>query len=259
MCGIFCSVSRTNQILPTDDIAKRLQARGPDSAWTVYAKYALDPSQRDTLKDETFLTFHSTVLSLRGSQTVVQPYQGPDKKFTLCWNGEAWSIDGRCTFNNDTEAVYQLLANASAAQSDSDVLEKDIGSGTEVVEALSRICGPYAFVFFDHPRGRLFFGRDFLGRRSLMKRITNEGDLIISSISDGNVAQGWDEIEADGVYCVDLQLTNDAMPFSSSQLRTWGNFTAKRFQYIFSHGPAMDAVSAASVRFSRFLSERLSS
>lgn len=248
MCGIFCSLSRRKQLLPTHVISERLHARGPDSSGTKCIKDSPNLSQQQNFRDEIFLTFHSTVLSLRGPQTVVQPYQGQDNEFTLCWNGEAWNFDGRCSFNNDTEAVHQLLADASAAHFDFNVSKTDVGCGHVIAKTLSRINGPYSFVFFDASRGKLFLGRDFLGRRSLMRRTTNEGDLIISSISDGNIADGWAEIEADGVYCVDLRLVNDLVPFQAPHLRRWGSFSVEVFDYNFSHIPGTGAADVASVR-----------
>jgi hypothetical protein len=83
----------------------------------------------------------------------------------------------------------------------------------------------------------LFFGRDILGRRSLLRRLTNYGDLIISSVSDGHHDGGWAEIEADGVYCIDLHIMDavavwPGSKFSSgSYMRQLGRFIAAPAPY----------------------------
>ena len=81
---------------------------------------------------------------------------------------------------------------------------------TEIANKLSTVAGPYAFVAYDPDLGILCFGRDFLGRRSLLTRVTDDGDFLLSSISDSPESSGWSEVEADGVYCVDLQRTADS-------------------------------------------------
>jgi len=74
-------------------------------------------------------------------------------------------------------------------------------------KALAEISGPYAFVYHDASNGILFFGRDFLGRRSLLTLTTADGDLLISSVAGEQCKSEdppWFEVEADGVYYVDL-------------------------------------------------------
>ena len=239
MCGIFCSLGTTHHILPNDEIKRRLVSRGPDSRNTVETLYPRTTAQKhDTSTRDIPVTLCSTVLSLRGSLTVTQPYQDSEGKYTLCWNGEAWSIDGEPTSGNDTKAIHRLLVDSLKPSSTFDNPHiEPLASARIVSEALSRVAGPYAFVFFDHSRGRLFFGRDSLGRRSLLRRLTNYGDLVISSVSDGNPDDGWTEIEADGVYCIDLHIMDAVAVWpgskvsSGSYMRQLGRFIAAPAPY----------------------------
>jgi asparagine synthetase B (glutamine-hydrolysing) len=194
-------------LLPNDEIRRRLVNRGPDSINTTETICPRTTArEQDAPPRDIHVTIFSTVLSLRGSVTVIQPYQDPDGKYTLCWNGEAWSIGGEPTRGNDTRAIHRLLVDALESSSSVEHSSQETLRGARIVaEALSQVAGPYAFVLFDHARRRLFFGRDFLGRRSLLKQVTYDGDLLISSITDGNPANGWTEIEAVGVYCIDLR------------------------------------------------------
>ena len=239
MCGIFCALSGSHAILPNDELMQRLRNRGPDSNNTLRLKYSwTSPPEHYQLTQCVQISFYSTVLSLRGSQTVTQPYQDLKGKYTLCWNGEAWSIGGKPTSGNDTEAVHSLLANALESSSNGDDALTDLTESAErIAKALSQVSGPYAFVFFDQLRGRVFFGRDFLGRRSLLRSTTQNGDLLISSVSGGQRDDAWTEIEPDGVYYVDLRATDDVgiddSPSSSAQSRICGRFVAVTAPYNF--------------------------
>ena len=181
------------------------------------------------------VTLRSTLLSLRGSEIVRQPYRDEGANGVLMWNGEAWTIKNREALDgNDTEAVYSIL-NEAVMQAPKD--ETLLGSATTVARALSQVAGPYAFVFFDPVRRRLFFGRDFLGRRSLLRRITDLGEIILSSVSDGVSNDGWTEVDADGVYCVDLAHS----PTLDGPFSPWGQFAVAHIPYNFAH--SADAMS----------------
>ena len=241
MCGIFCSLGSIRPLLPNDEIRRRLVNRGPDSINTTEIICPHTTArQQDASPRDIHVTLCSTVLSLRGSVTVTQPYQDPDGKYTLCWNGEAWSIGGEPTRGNDTRAIHRLLVDALDSTSTVGHSHPEpLGSARVVAAALSQVAGPYAFVLFDHVHRRLFFGRDFLGRRSLLKQVTHDGDLIISSITDGDPANGWTEIEAVGVYCIDLRNIGYVAPFRGpevpvgSQVRQLGQFIPALVPYNF--------------------------
>ena len=251
MCGIFCTLSATHHILPDATLEHLLHNRGPDSRQTIRTEHVRTTCQKDdTSTSDIHITFHSTVLSLRGSRTVSQPYKDLDGNFTLCWNGEAWTIGDRPPLvGNDTEAVHRLLANTlkSSFNQSGVELEEPLASAAKIAEALSQVAGPYAFVFLDHARGRLFVGRDFFGRRSLLTRITSGGDLTISSVSDGVAGNDWMEIEADGVYCVDLHKMDAVAIWPDPQYRRWGRFNAALAPYAFAEDAVTDTKTSFSV------------
>lgn len=218
MCGIFCALSRTQHVLPSLELQNRLNSRGPDSSRVL---------QLSSSTGDVNITLCATVLCLRGSKTVTQPLQDDGCGFTLCWNGEAWRINDKPTPGNDTEAVHRLLVDALSAPSRGSI-EPDTFSGLKhVADGLSRIAGPYAFIFLDHLRNTLFLGRDFLERRSLLYTTTATGDLIFSSVSDStDSTEQWQELDANGVYAISLnRAVAEAMP-SSVEQRTLGNYAA---------------------------------
>lgn len=233
MCGIFCSISKHRHVPTTPQLHKLLQARGPDST-----------GQTSTIVDiddvKTYVTLKSTVLSLRGDRTVSQPYQDSSLANALCWNGEAWSIGGLPTAGDDTQSMHSLLIEATKTPdhaAHSALCQRKFVAET-VARHLSTVAGPYAFVFYDKAHSRMLFGRDFLGRRSLLRRITDKGELLLSSVSTGSdtsqeAGEGsqWTEVEADGLYCVDFA-TND-LHSTSPGVERWGDFKVLKVPYHF--------------------------
>lgn len=191
MCGIFASLSRQQHVAPNQGTAHFLDNRGPDCSRTI----------ERTIQSTTpvHALFRSTVLALRGSSLVPQPLVDDDSGSILCWNGEAWEIGQEPVTGNDSLAVFQLFRDACTQSSD---------TCSAVVRCVSLIRGPYAFVFYDAISRRLFYGRDCLGRRSLLQSSNGAGDLALSSICDNQVSDNWHEVEADGIYMVDLDTFN---------------------------------------------------
>ncbi|RCI15479.1 hypothetical protein L249_3539 [Ophiocordyceps polyrhachis-furcata BCC 54312] len=183
MCGIYVSISFPPSSFSSDHhepqtpgLLARLRNRGPDHVGHV--------RERLEFKGRSLsLSLTSTVLALRGDGITRQPLIDADTGSVLCWNGEAWSIASHPVQGNDAEAVLA----ACHAQS--------------VVDALRAVEGPFAFVYLDRPAARLYYGRDRLGRRSLLMKPGDPWSL--ASIADVPAA-GWTEVEADGFYFLSL-------------------------------------------------------
>lgn len=208
MCGIFFSISEGNRLTPDEELLDALRKRGPDSMGTRSLTVTVQsvPSS-NTFTQTRLLTFVSTVLSLRGDSVIDQPLEDPDSGSLLCWNGEAWKIDNALVQGNDAKAVFDLLLQASQSCS---TCPQDGSSSPDqglqnAIQAIASITGPYAFVFYDAQSRRVFYGRDALGRRSLVTKRYGAGSIAISSVSDAAEVDGWEEVEADGVYMLDLE------------------------------------------------------
>ncbi|KAL7276321.1 hypothetical protein RUND412_000692 [Rhizina undulata] len=185
MCGILFKLSPTPGT-PSATLKRLISRRGPDSTRTHTTAF---PSNSPTHH----LTFTASVLSLRGDHIAVQPLVDNLSSSVLCWNGEAWRISGEPLERgvNDGEAIFRLLLLSTSSPSED-----------EVAKVFENVSGPFAFVFWDARRGRLWWGRDCLGRRSLVYRWDEFGALVVASVGDGR--EGWREVEADGVYYLDL-------------------------------------------------------
>jgi len=238
MCGIFCSLSRTSHVSPDADVLQLLQRRGPDSTSCAQHTFG-DDCEETSLQGENggkiFLNFTSTVLSLRGSRTVSQPLQNSDGSHVLCWNGEAWLIAAHPAKGNDTEAVFTLLSAATSQSRAANSSDQD--TSDTIAKHMATTAGPYAFVFFDRHAGKLYLGRDFLGRRALLWRTNESGDLLISSVTSGSHENAWSEIEADGIYCIDLHVASQQAEISNQALGAPSSFAISKVSYhVATHG-----------------------
>lgn len=188
MCGIFFSLSRHGHVIPDETTAALLRNRGPDHTGLH------QPVVSQHHGTQLHVTFLSTVLSLRGVEVVSQPLLDETRGSVLCWNGEAWSVGGDVVTGNDSSIVFHALLEAT----------KSHDHRAAVVRLLSNIRGPYAIVFYDALNRLIYYARDCLGRRSLLKKTTSDGSLVLSSVCDNATGEAWNEIEADGIYVVDL-------------------------------------------------------
>jgi asparagine synthetase B (glutamine-hydrolysing) len=198
MCGIFCSISRHTYIGPDAATEQLLRNRGPDSIGRHQVLVGAEGRQDAEAPCLVHATFLSTVLSLRGTSVVNQPLQDPHTASILCWNGEAWSVGQDLVTGNDSQLIFAKLL---AASTNADCVETSIRA---VITLMACIKGPYAFVFYDAPHKLVYYGRDCLGRRSLLRKTTLDDTLILSSVCDNASGESWAEVEADGIYIVDL-------------------------------------------------------
>jgi asparagine synthetase B (glutamine-hydrolysing) len=183
MCGILFRLFRKCPVTdPCPLLLEAISRRGPDSLKTHQVE-----------RDDVILTFTSSVLALRGTGVTVQPQVDEADGSVLCWNGEAWRVDGKdLPRHNDTVEVFNLLKSASSSDP------------ADFIKALRSIEGPFAFLFYDAVNDRIWYGRDCLGRRSLLIR-KNDQHLEISSVAVGEHSKGWTEVDADGVYMLNLK------------------------------------------------------
>lgn len=197
MCGIFFSLSHTGPILPDASTEQLLKHRGPDSKGTLQTEILVDGHRLCA-------TFVSTVLALRGTSIVEQPLSDSASGSIFAWNGEAWAIAGQPISGNDSQRVFDSLfatCKSVATNSRTSSLEA-------VTKLLCEIRGPFAFVFYDALHSYIYYGRDCLGRRSLLRKSTPNNELILSSVCESSGNDKWVEVEAEGLYVVDLKGTS---------------------------------------------------
>ncbi|KAI4164635.1 MAG: hypothetical protein LQ342_001609 [Letrouitia transgressa] len=192
MCGIYASLG-VGQTSISSSTLRLLRGRGPDR--TKSLSFEVGPK---------VLSCTSTVLSLRGKDVVGQPIQDSSGSF-LCWNGEAWNLGNTVVCGNDAVTVFSSLLESTNRGSER-VEDPDFITEPQqkTLNVLTSIRGPYAFVFYDANNQNLYYGRDVLGRRSLLHKEDPDGTFYISSICDDSVPDGWTEVEANGIYVLNL-------------------------------------------------------
>ncbi|ETI22436.1 hypothetical protein G647_06511 [Cladophialophora carrionii CBS 160.54] len=191
MCGIFFSLARARELCPDDLVKDELIARGPDSYKQLHI--AVPAAPRDIV-----LTFVSSVLALRGDYVQQQPLQESSSGSVLCWNGEAWKVEGTAVQGNDSARIFDLLVHASHSGGCQDHRQR-------IVQVLSAIAGPFAFVFYDAPNSTVYYGRDQLGRRSLLVAHGRDDSLTVCSAFTNPLDAGDAEVSTSALHFVSLE------------------------------------------------------
>ncbi|CAF0869194.1 unnamed protein product [Adineta ricciae] len=160
MCGIcFCLHTQPN-VAPIDYTP--LNARGPDFQ-KQYGPIALTP--------DLYVTFAVSVLSIRGFKQE-QPFVDDDGNI-LIYNGEIY------------EAPFQIK------ESDNDgvlLFEhfKQCSTDMDICQLISQLEGCFAFIYYQKQTNCLYYGRDRLGRRSLMYSMIDDNQsnlkMILTSV-----------------------------------------------------------------------------
>ncbi|KAL8674531.1 MAG: hypothetical protein Q9168_001049 [Polycauliona sp. 1 TL-2023] len=196
MCGIFFTYSSDSDVALSSELFDRLTRRGPDHVGRSSSKCSTGS-----------IIFISSVLSLRGEGVVKQPLDDSHTGSVLCFNGEAWYLDNAVIPGNDTQVVFDLLLQATAEVDPLPLLGHRDPVGQAVVKALSRISGPYAFIYYEARHNQLFYGRDPMGRRSLLT-YKGEESFMVSSVPFNAASGGtWTEVEANGIYAISSDFT----------------------------------------------------
>lgn len=184
MCGIYASISAQRPRSLSEAAKQLLCRRGPDHLGEASTQFVTQDGKTCQV------SLLSSVLAMRGGHLVAQPFVDPLSGSCLCWNGEAWKIGTDAVNGNDGQAVFDTLLKASCSSQPRD----------KVLTVLRSISGPFAFVYLDKTNNSIYFGRDRLGRRSLLfRKETNDAVLELSSIGDPSTG-GWNEIEVETFY-----------------------------------------------------------
>ncbi|XP_014292257.1 asparagine synthetase domain-containing protein 1 [Halyomorpha halys] len=195
MCGIFCNISRDN--IQTTCNHELLKNRGPD-AFNV-TEISLDGDWK--------ASFAGSTLWTQGLNIKSQPLAHSNGSILL-WNGDKYSdlhASSNCTRSineNDSEDVLYHLVNGN-------------------ISYFEQITGPYAFIFYNSKKNELWFGRDVLGRHSLLWLISQKS-IILSSVAEHKSLNVLTEVPSCGLFKI-LLTTCDI----SIELFPWSHMIPK--------------------------------
>lgn len=195
MCGICVSVAfmktKEDQKLnhfnshTKKQLKECLLRRGPDSFNEFAQGYK-----------ETFdLYFCSSVLHLRGSHLIDQPVTD-ETNSVFMWNGEVFT-EGLVNHRTESDTLF---------------MARQMFNARSILDVLSRIEGPYAFVFYESSTGFLWFGRDIFGRRSLLWNFKESVFQLCSVAADIHEGK-WQEVPTGSVFYVDLNVSHEKQAF----------------------------------------------
>ena len=206
MCGFLFSCSLAGPIVPPVSLIELLKRRGPDSLNIVHRSINPRTSSVEVPYKKLHLLFVASVLSLRGKKLIPQPLVDGDTGSLFVWNGEAWSINGQAIGGNDAEHVFQsLLSFARELHWNTFESSANIISARDAVKkVIGTIRGPFSYLFYDAMTNHIFYGRDRLGRRSLLQKGEAAYELSISSVSDGLPYVPWIEVDSSGIHSLNL-------------------------------------------------------
>lgn len=183
MCGIFCSIhrpERDSESIRQWNICKdAIAARGPD--------YLTE--KRSTLSHNWHGYFAAAVLWMQGLGVTTQPTLDDDENLLL-WNGDLFS---GCLAKDDV--------------CDTNIISAELRSTTDIMSVLRKIEGPYCFVYYQKSSHTLYFGRDIIGRHSLLLKVDSKADsLTLASVANKKI-QGIVEVPAIGIFAMNLNMS----------------------------------------------------
>eukprot|EP01127_Copromyxa_protea_P021803 TRINITY_DN759_c3_g1_i1.p1 TRINITY_DN759_c3_g1~~TRINITY_DN759_c3_g1_i1.p1 ORF type:complete len:585 (+),score=113.26 TRINITY_DN759_c3_g1_i1:274-2028(+) len=180
-----------------------LRRRGPDSFQTVQFPIGLGGVDANNAAagvnldkvdvSSPFFWGAGAVLHIRGPVPQAQPLV--DQGNFLLFNGEVFGGLEVAEHQNDTLALWNCLLECSAPSS--------------VQETMKRLRGPWAFAFYQKKTSTLYFGRDPVGRRSLLISY-KKNNLALSSVFLDDPYFSWNEVDTHGIYSIQFSETESA-------------------------------------------------
>ncbi|GAC93803.1 asparagine synthetase [Pseudozyma hubeiensis SY62] len=210
-------------------VLDNIRDRGPDCSSSVQHEFRA-PSSTAASSSATItawtLSLTSSVLSLRGDGITQQPLTSSDGQLLLAWNGQIFDWDSNASshatssrvrlVSGENDGIISLDRIQQLLDQQKDHDKSPSSTGSALNAALSEIEGPYAFVLLDRRESKLYFGRDPLGRRSLLlQRLPQHSTLAIVSVAGGESPHGLDpedsrsgatltEIDCSSLWHIDL-------------------------------------------------------
>ncbi|CAG8454408.1 1846_t:CDS:10 [Ambispora gerdemannii] len=277
MCGILVQFVRQHFAIDNNNgknnndtclglrLIEQNKKRGPDAQNYYHEIITLsnDNKNNDTIAKENersdYLEFYGATLHLRGQNLMKQPVRDNDR--VLLWNGEIFDGIEVSKHENDTEKLFEALKSCDQAAANVNNMRNNSERDelNPIAQTLAKIEGPFSFVYWESSRRKLWFGRDCLGRRSLLWHLpTSKSDRFIltsvgevnnksKKIDDSTIPIGRDEqnnglhfeeVPATGFFCLNL----DDVYYSGfneldEYLIDFFSYQAESFEKLFIHYP----------------------
>ncbi len=143
----------------------------------------------------------AAVLHMRGESLTPQPHRDAHGN-ALLFNGEVFGALGLGDADSDTDSVLSALASATEPHRDVPAS----CAAAAILEFLGRLEGPHALVFWHSASATLWYARDGMGRRSLLRcwPAAHRGGLVLCSVAHAATrvvasSDAWEELPTDGI------------------------------------------------------------
>ena len=206
MCGILLCMSKdenaAKQVIKT--LTETISNRGPDSYHRIDITEQLSTKNDREPSSKIHITFVGCVLWLRGQCPQSQPLINQQNGDLFLWNGDVFEGVDMDAKQCDTSVLGELLSDPNL----------------NIPQFMSNIRGPFAFIYYQRNFKRLWFGRDFFGRHSLLIHKSKDY-LILSSATGNDLCSKLDfiEVPAAGIYQTDLDFFENQVISLSPYLR----------------------------------------
>ncbi|KAF8924985.1 hypothetical protein BGZ58_001243 [Dissophora ornata] len=168
MCGILFGIQDQGTAASQEPYQRTWSAlqelnarRGPSAQDTYNVSTAQCGANVANGQNSADLTFYGAVLHLRGDIVTRQPHVSPQTENVLIWNGEIFDGIFIDHHQNDGQVLMGQLEGISTEHGSDKHSALFLG-------IMAKIEGPYAFVYYHSTSRTVYFGRDCLGRRSLL-------------------------------------------------------------------------------------------
>lgn len=98
----------------------------------------------------------------------------------------------------------------------------ELQSSTDIISVLRKIEGPYCLIYYQKSSNTLYFGRDIIGRHSLLLKVDNKANsLTLASVANKRM-KGIVEVPAIGIFAMNLnnsQINLACYPWKEPDLR----------------------------------------
>lgn len=177
-----------------NSLVRRVASRGPD-----YVGYQQLYHQQRNIR------LFSSILSLR-QPFVKQPIT--NHNFKLQFNGELYNAE--CLDGNDTDFIMNRLVHN---------LESSQDRQQAVSDTISELNGEFAFIIVDLDLSLVYFGKDFIGRRSLLYSLSQQ-ELVVSSLAPiDSTKVNYVECESNEIKIFDIKsFTVSSIPYKKPTL-----------------------------------------
>lgn len=186
------------------DLLPVLQKRGPDYTELFSIRTSTANSALNDSADLITINAAYSVLSIRGPV----PKRRASGSAKVSGNGQVSEVKSPPTVLLFNGEIYDGFDDTDESISDTDrvheLLNRTLAEREDPLQTLDALRGPWALIFWHEPTKRLYFGRDCLGRRSLMINVEAGSHVTITSVPPPHSEQHFVELPPHGLAYLDF-------------------------------------------------------